>query len=437
MNYLIFVFKLCLILAVVIWASYYPGDVSLEWEDYVVKMTLRVFLGGGLAIGLIILTLYSAYKNLFNSIKAHMERRAFSQFKAQQEQIVAGLIDVELGNISKAKKLVTSLMNKKDPTPLALLYAFNAAYHFNQAEKIDELIPQLQVVKELKILSTKYQIELAVSQGNYPLAFTICREALKNTSGAWLLKVATFLAIKEKKFEEALAYLKEGRQIHEFDKNYDDYMSSIIWYQHAKFLGEEHENYITYLHRSHDLNIGFTNAAVRLARAYEATNAAKKAKNVLTETWKMRPNSYEIAESYCALGTDPMDKAKLARELLSLQPDSRVARIILTVQYIQARLWGEAKKELDALESKHTDTAKETVDYLQALIAHDEKEDTEKAYEILQNLLSEHLKQKWQCHYCGHRSISWQPFCDSCDAFDHLERGDQKRALSTIPTFPS
>lgn len=436
MKYLFFIIKLLLILGVVIWASYYPGDVILDWDQYIYKMSLRVFLGGSLFIILIILTLYGAYKNLFNSLKVHMERRSRTQLKSLQEQMIQGLIDLELKNTSAAKKILNQLLKKKSKDALVLFYEFKVAYDSQDKKLIESLLPSLQLSPQLKILSIKYQIEQAVSQNNYPLAFTICRDALRTLSGAWLHKVGIFLAIKEKNFEQAHTLLKEGTYLQEFDNAYVHYMGSIIWYQHAKTVGEKSKDYIPFLSKSHDLNIRFTNAAVRLACAYKNQDQISKAKETLLETWNEAPESFEIAEEYVSLGKNAVESAKLARELLEMQPQSKVGRIVLVLQYIKAKLWGEVKHEMDDLALLPSKDLGHEKEYLEALLVHEEKGDNDKAFDILQRLLESALRQKWQCQYCGNRSNSWQPFCESCDAFDHLDYVQPKNSSASIPILP-
>lgn len=437
MNYFWLILKLAIILFAVIWTSYHPGTILLDWFGYNITIPLNVFVGLFLSVMVVLLALYNGYKSLFETFRQYKQRRAYAQLKEWHETLVRTLVNLEFGEKTNTDKVVQQIKKEKLPDELGLYLLYQYGNANNEDELLKKILPQLLASQDLRQLGLKYQVQTAVSQGNYDLAFTLCEGVVeeKNTS-PWLMKAVIFLAVKLKKYQFALDHLRLGLSRKAFDTDYADYMAAVIWFQWAKSEGEDNDNYVPYLEKAHNLNVRFIRAAIRLSVGLKAQGKADKAAKVLKETWAVRPEAYEIAYEYAALGATALERVHLVKELMEVHPDSVAAKIVLTLYYIKAELWGEAKQALDQLSDIKRANHQEAVHYLQALLAQNEKGDTHKAYALLEDVFAEKLSKRWRCQYCGHTSTSWQPFCENCDAFDHLDYENAQRKDTPIPLLP-
>jgi len=436
MRHTIFLLKVFVIVLAVVWASYSPGHLILDWDDYVVKISLRAFLGVGLSLLFVAMALYAGYKNLYNAVKRRTERKSLSNFKDLQAQVVKGMVDLELGQEESSKRLFQQAATRKAQDDLLVLGAYRAAIQSRDQETLELLVPRLQESSALKGLSLKYQVLREISKKNYFLAYNLSRDALLKATQPWFLKAGVFLAMQQEKFDQALVYVQEGRQLKVFSRGYAQYLTSLIFYRKAMLAGKDNKMYMTHLIKAHELNVGFVDASLALSQAYVREGEFVKTKKILMETWQVDASSYEVAAAYCSLGADPLESAKLARALLKAAPHSMVAKVLLILQYIDAELWGEAKKALDTLvQKKHVEPSL-FMESLESLLVYQEKGEAEKLKEALQAWLSAGLVQKWKCQYCGHEATSWQLFCEACDAFDHLIVADPFEAPFENPVIP-
>lgn len=436
MIYFVWVIKLLIIFAAIAWASYVPGEITLDWQDYIIKFSLRTYVGFTVTLLILLLTLYDAYKDLYNRIRTKLERKTYLKLVKFHEKLIQGFIDLELHNVKLVDQERKFLSSKYPDNLLALYYQYRVAVTRDEKDKLEDLIAKLQLNPILKPLALKIQIRAAVAMGNDTLAFKLTEEALKTSPSAWFYKSAVFLCISTKKYQEALEYLREGGSLYSLDTAYENYLFSMIWYQYAKHLGPENENYMAYLQKAHEHNLSNPQPSLSLASFYVDKNQSDRAKKVLIETWKNNAHSFSIANMYAELGATQVEQAQQARELVKVTPEAPIAQLVLILKYIQAKLWGEAQRELDDFSQKYHESHQPEIDYLTALLVHDEQGENEKAYEILNKLLQQRLRRKWSCKFCGHQAESWQSFCESCNKFDHLEYAEVSQNPLLLPFIP-
>jgi tetratricopeptide (TPR) repeat protein len=345
-------------------------------------------------------------------------------------------IDLELHNNSRVEEEIKYLENRHQGSLLGLYFKYRAAVLRDDPVVLDDLVAKLQVDPILKPLAYKIQIRSAVRIGNYSLALQLTEDALQKFPSAWFYKSAIFMCIHGKQFEDALNYLREGGRTYNFGEDYESYLFSVIWYQYAKFLGPENPEYVDYLQKSHEANLNYTQPAIHLAQKYYEKDQIDRAKKVLRETWDVQKKSYTIAMAYANLGKDKTEQARYAKELYENDLDSAIAQLILILKYTEAKLWAEARHVLNDFMRRHGDNYKFEVDYLKAILAHEELGEAQKAYQILRDILRENLRRKWTCRYCGYQSDTWQPLCESCDRFDHLDHSHVTQNPLLLPFIP-
>lgn len=436
MTYFLLTAKILLVLGAVIWASYVPGEITLEWQEYIIKFSLRTYVGFSLTILILLITLYDAYKDLYNRIKFRLERKAHSKLTRFQAKLMESFIDLELHNNTRVDEEIRYLEKRHPGSLLGLYFKYRAAVAQNDTERLDDLVFRLQQDSILKPLAYKIQIRSAVSMGNFTLALQLTQDALNKFPSAWFYKSAIFLCINSKNYEEALNYLRDGSRIYQFGEDYERYLLSVIWYQYAKSLGAESAEYVDYLQKAHDANLSYTQPALKLAQKYFEEDQRDRAKGVLKETWAVQKQSYSVAMAYASLGGDAIEQAQYAKELHEMDPEAAVAQLVLILKYTEAKLWAEARRTLDDFSREHGADYKLEVDYLTAILAHEELGEAERAYEVLRGILRENLRRKWTCRYCGHQTDTWQPLCESCDRFDHLDPSHVMQNPLLLPFIP-
>jgi HemY protein len=98
---------------------------------------------------------------------------------------------------------------------------------------------------------------------------------------------------------------------------------------------------------------GYGSAAARLARLYLGDGRPKKAVEVIERAWERAPDP-ELADVYWTAteSDDALKKVKAAHTLARFNPDHVESRITIAVAALEARLWGEARSQLESIASE-------------------------------------------------------------------------------------
>ena len=132
---------------------------------------------------------------------------------------------------------------------------------------------------------------------------------------------------------------------------------------------------------AHDLDPGFIPAAVRLARLLIGAGRARKAAAVIEDTWSRAPHADLLDAYWAARGAaDGLEKVHAAERLAKFNPDHVESHLALAAAALEAPLWGEARKHLEA--AGGTDPSAR-VCRLMAALEESEHENMERAHEWL------------------------------------------------------
>lgn len=432
MKYIVFTLQILLIAAVAIWFSYFPGTLKIDWQDYAINAPLSITMTSLVIVIFLLLFSQKMITRALDFFRQHKVKGLLRKYKKLESLAIEALSAYNLGNMGTFLQNIKAIKKLDPKSPLAQYLSLQSVIH---GENEEDVLDEINNASPVQPLVLKWQVEKAFSEQNYQKALLICQKSLQKCVEPWFIKAALFAEIKLKNFEKSIEFVEMGVDQQALSKEYNNYISAIIWYQFAKNLGPNNKNYMPYLFKAHRANLKFTNAAVHLANALFNESDRAKAEKVLEDTWRVDP-VYQIAITYCDMGETPVEKAQRARKLLDMQPASSIAHVTTIYYYIEAALWGEAQRLL-TISKEENFVQQWEVDYLEALIAHDQHKSPEQAYDLLKKSFDYHLLNKWICQYCGHKSLSWQPFCEKCDAFDHIAYEVPKSARVKVPIFPS
>ncbi len=172
------------------------------------------------------------------------------------------------------------------------------------------------------------------------------------------------------------------------------------------------------LRKAHDLAPDFAPASAELARLFLAEGKPKKAQNAIEETWKQAPHPDMLPPYFDAREAgDAMQRMRAAEHLASITPSHVESVAAAAGAAIEARLWGEARSQLDRLGEDDL-IAKACV--LRAQLEEAENNDSTKAREWLVRASKAPRGARWTCSACGAQAAKWDAVCGECHGFDTL-----------------
>lgn len=408
-----FLIRLVLISALFLWLSYNPGTLTINWLGYEIETTIAFVLFVLFLIVLLSAVISSGWQGLIWLFKQILS--VGSHLKSDPHKILAQAFSaIEFGNFKEAQLLAKEAMNLNadSAVPAIALLKASQALHDKKSESL--ALAHLKKFEEFTAMACYDEIESALKSRRLDLAKKLIASSSKaHTEQAWFFKQALKVSIAAQEWPEALEFLKRAQKKGGITQEEANQIYGFLWYKLSFEKAISEGEKLSRMEKSHKYDSNFLDNLLDLARLL-ATKKDKRAAQTLLETaWSEHP-SWPIAEVYCELlakSTQPLAKAQQARQLYDLLPDHPVSQLILITYFIQAKLWGEAKRVL-ALLPKNVPEAL----VLKAALAKKEKNNVQDVLSYLKKAMQQ-LSYPYKCQKCRKSLEKWEISCTHCGSF--------------------
>jgi HemY protein len=138
----------------------------------------------------------------------------------------------------------------------------------------------------------------------------------------------------------------------------------------------------------------------------------------LERTWALAPHP-DLAELYlkAAGESDPLKRVGIVRKLAAQKPDDMESNLALAQTALDAGLWGEARRHLDAAGGGNPSVR---VCRMMAEVEERAQSDQAKVHDWLTRAAHAPADKAWRCSACHAHHESWRSVCESCGAFGTL-----------------
>lgn len=354
-----FLARIGFLIGLVVWIAERPGKVTIEWLDLTIRIQVGFFLL--LLLGFVILGIV-----IFSLIKGVLDLPVlWSRYRAYQGRI-KGLRALTLGLTAVAagdgKTAAYQAWRARQFLPeteaLPQLLAAQAARLQGDEGKAALIFKDLVQHKEASFLGVRGLLHTAMETGDYEGALELGRKALKtHPKQDWVLRIVYDLEIKLRKWSEADRTLVkvENAGLMTREKARSERVAMVVAQAlEVKCANNEHE-YRKLLLRAHRIDRQFVPAVVLLGRMYLAQGKRRSAMEIIGEAWRLGPHP-DLVPLWEAAMPVPKEQDGIARirwfeRLLSLKPDSVEGLQSLARVLMQEKLWGDARKKLEAAEA--------------------------------------------------------------------------------------
>jgi HemY protein len=156
----------------------------------------------------------------------------------------------------------------------------------------------------------------------------------------------------------------------------------------------------------------------------------------------------ELARTWRAIHAEepPLGRVKCFERLLAQNPTAREGHLALAEAALDAQLWGEARRHLEAALAAPPQAAPGTAQSVAAgpptprlclLMARLEEAENGALGPMrawLDGVVGALPDPCWVCGHCGGESLEWQALCPLCGGFDGLSWRTPARAIAAAPT---
>ena len=147
---------------------------------------------------------------------------------------------------------------------------------------------------------------------------------------------------------------------------------------------------------------------------------------MLERAWARAPHP-DLMRAYLEFSVEsaaPLERYKAVESFVKPVRDHRESRLALAEAAVDARLWGEARRLLEELE---TDMPTVRVFQLRARLADEDSDDTTRVEMWLERAAVADADPVWVCGGCGTVADEWSAVCGHCGAFATLDHNRPPR----------
>jgi HemY protein len=406
---------------VVSWISDQSGDVTLYWLDRRIDMSISVLLGTVVVIAVLAALIYRillAIRRAPRSFKKYLaERRRKKGYVA----LTRGMVAVAAGDAEEARRQVKRADGLLGDPALTLLLSAQTAQLSGDTQAAQKFFTAMLERPETEFLGIRGQLTQAMKSGDRGEALRLAHHAnsLKPKS-EWVASNLFDLQVRERRWGDALNTLAasvKNRLVKEGDARAHRAALEHLLGLDADAAGNA-QHALRHAKKSHDQDPGFSPGSARYATLLLNAAQHRKAAAVLEKSWSHMPHP-DLLEPYLTAreAIDANARLVAAQRLAKVNPHHSDSHLAVASLALQAQIWGEARKNLDAL---LTDQPSAGVCRLMADLADRAENDAEKSRTWLVRATEADPDPAWVCATCGQVHADWSEICGKCENFGSL-----------------
>ncbi|HZS81654.1 MAG TPA: heme biosynthesis HemY N-terminal domain-containing protein [Stellaceae bacterium] len=419
-----------------------PGHVAIFWQDRRIDAPVAVLIAAVIAAALILAALIWLLRRILGGPGAFLRRRRERRRREGYRALTQGMVAVAAGDAEEARRQARKADALLAEPPLTLLLSAQAAQLNGDEDAAKKYFAAMLERGETEFLGLRGLLTQALKRGDEATALRLAERAqalrprtpwvltslfeLRTRRGDWRAAEASLAeAGKAKLLPEATLRRHRAALLHEESKA-------------AEAAGDSAAA-LSLARKAQDLAPDFAPAAARHALLLHRAGRDRQAAKALEAAWRRAPHPL-LAEACRTLAEAEPALARFKRiaTLAAAAPEHVESRIALAEAALEAQLWGEARRHLEAAGAgagPGTEVAPPAarICRLMARLEEAEHGDGAAARAWLARIGEAPPDPLYVCAACAAESRQWQPLCPRCRAFDSFEWQSPARALPALP----
>ena len=429
--------QVAILAALAVWLSDHPGKVEIDWLGYRIETYFGVLLVLVVIMVVVVTVLYRLWRGVLGAPGDFLNRRQYKRREDGYRALALGMAAAAGGDREESKRLAQradALL--QDPDLTRLLSAQAAALNGDEAAArryFDALIEN----DETAFLGLTGLMRQAMADGDGDRTLALAKRAHKiRPDSAFVVDTIFDLHTRRAEWAQAQAILfdavrRRGKTEAEAVRQRTTILTArAIEAEGAGGFPEAAE----FAEKALSSTADFVPAAVLSARTLERDGKARRAARLLEDLWRRNPHP-ELSAAYLGLWPleTPLERVKRVQHLTSANPSEAQSRVAVAAAALDAKLWGEARRHLTALDDGEITVR---VCRLMARLEQEEHGDSAAARAWLERADSAPQDRTWTCESCGAVAPEWSALCGNCSAFDTISWKPPPR-VSLLPLLPA
>ena len=409
------------LLFAVSWISEQSGQVTLYWLDRRIETSISILLGAVVVAAVVTAFLYRmflAIRRAPKNLKKYMGER---QRKKGYVALTRGMVAVAAGDAEEARRQVRRADGLLGDPALTLLLSAQTAQLSGDTQAAQTFFTEMRDRPETEFLGIRGQLTQAMKSDNRDEALRLAHQAFSlKPKSEWVASNLFDLQVREKRWGDALNTLAvsvKNRLIKEPEAQRHRAALEHLLGIEAAAKGSAQQA-LRHARKSHDQDPAFSPGTARYANLLLAAGQKRKAASVIEKSWSHSAHP-DFIEPYLAArdAENANERLVATQRLVKVNPDHLESNLAIASMALEAQIWGEARKYLDAA-LKEKPSAR--VYRLMADLAELRDGNAEESRDWLRQATEADPDPAWVCTPCGHVHVEWSEACSKCDNFGGL-----------------
>jgi len=404
-----------------VWLAERPGSITAEWHGWRLDTNVGVML-----IVLIVLILLSVgswllYRWIVGAPGALFDTWGESRRRRGYQALTQGLAAVAAGDGAEAQKNARKAEALLAEPPLTLLLSAQAAQLTGDRDGAKRAFNAMLEDEQMAFLGLRGLIAQSLRDGDQAQALAYAERAFKlRPQTPWVVHSLFDMQAQIGRWREAQDTLDAGlrRKVVTADKGRT--LKALLLVERSRAAERDGSDGDALALAREAFGLAPERIAVssRLAELQIKTGDGRRAMRTLERGWTLAPHPDLAALYLKASGeNDALKRVGIVRKLAAQKPDDLESNLALAHAALEAGLWGEARRYLDAAGGTHPPVR---VCRLMAEVEERAQSDQAKVHEWLARAASAPADRAWRCAACGAHHEAWRSVCESCGAFGTL-----------------
>jgi HemY protein len=415
-----------LLVAGAVYLAANPGSVELTWHDRVVDTSVAMLVTAVVVLGMLAAAVFHLLRKMIGGPRAFMRARREKRRREGYRALTQGMVAVAAGDAEEAQKFARKADILLAEPPLTLLLSAQAAQLNGDDQSAKTYFTAMLERPETEFLGLRGLVMQALRGGQERAALALVERARAlRPRTPWVLSSLYELQARAGQWGEAEATLVEATKRRALPAEESQHHRAVLLHERSRLAESQGEAREALLHaaKAHELDPGFTPATQRYAQLLRVAGRKKPAEKVIEAGWRAAPHP-DLAEAWGTLfaGETPLARVKHFDRLAAVKPDHPESHVAQAKAALEARLWGEARRHLEAAGARIDGAALPPAPRLCRLMAELEDaqhEDAGAARAWLARAAGTHtLDATYVCGTCATESAAWVSVCPVCRSFD-------------------
>lgn len=423
MRTLIYIAEVVVVIALAVWLADRPGTVLIEWQGYRIDTSVGILALFAFLFAVLVAGLYATWRWLRRRPRDWSWRRKLSRQEAGLQALSDGLVAIAAGDAEAARKQTRRAGHLLDHAPMTLLLEAQTAQIAGDDAAARVTFEKMLKTPETEFLGLRGLIADALRENDDARALSYARRAyaLKPRT-PWVLDTMISLHSRAGDWREAQRLVEESQKSKRAKGSAGNHQQAVLLTERARTARASGQlaDAFAQARKAHDLDADLVPAAELLARLVAEDGRARRARKVLERAWARKPHP-DLMEAYLEIGVEsdaPLDRYKAVEAMVKTTRTHPESRLALAEAALNAKLWGEARAQLQALEAERPTVR---VFQLRARLAEEDNEDMSSAETWLERAAAADAESQWVCGDCGTVADEWMAVCGNCGGFATLD----------------